>query len=518
MKNGYKIVLTADRTLMSDYRGSLFIGFITCGPKTMINPRLLFSFVVPKMKNKKGVVKAAPYGLRKIEAALLNNGFTDEDLITVNPDSIHKYIGPDTKVVGVSAMDPLGRGPASNTFAGPGGLVKEEPYLAWKFRELIEKIREISPKVKIVVGGSGTWQLKEDPEIRQKLGIDVVMLGEADLTAPEVFTKLINGEGVPPIIEEKLVPVDKIPTIYRPAVGGVVEISRGCGRGCDFCIPTMRKLRSRPLEDILKEAKVNIEGGEKWITLHAEDVLRYKARGFELNHEVVVNLFKAVGELDGCVGVGLSHFSLAAAVQDPKLLYDIAEVAGIGSSKIKPWMGGQTGVETGSVRLIKKHMAAKVKPFKPEEWPEVVEQAFAYCHDYKWVPAATLILGLPGETEDDVMDTLELLDRLKPYKSVIVPLFCVPIAELQGQGFFTSDQMTEAHWQVFEACWDHLTIWLKELAIDHTAGMNPIAGWFIRRFVNYAIKKSDSRVRSILARKKQEAKKRSYPQIIAKSL
>ncbi|MEM2907353.1 MAG: hypothetical protein QW739_04690, partial [Candidatus Odinarchaeota archaeon] len=268
---------------------------------------------------------------------------------------------------------------------------------------------------------------------------------------------------------------------------------------------TMRKLRSRSIEDILEEAKVNIQGGERWITLHGEDVLRYKARGFDLDHNAVVNLFESVNNLDGCLGVGASHFSLAATCQDPKLLADIAHAVGIGSSKIKPWMGCQTGVETGSVKLIKKYMEGKVKPFKPEDWPNIVEQAFGYCHDYKWVPAATLIIGFPDETADDVMKTLELLDRLKKYKSVIVPLFCVPIAELADQPFFGTDRMIKAHWDVFLSCWDHLKIWLKELAVDHTAGMNPIAGWFIRRFVNYAINKSDKRVREILNAKREQA-------------
>ncbi|MEM4206969.1 MAG: radical SAM protein, partial [Nitrososphaerota archaeon] len=350
------------------------------------------------MKTNNGRVKAAPYGLRKIEAALLDAGFTEDEVITVNPDEVNEYIGQETCIVGISAMDPLGMGPATNTFAGPGGLVKVDSYLAWKFKELVQNIREHASHVKIIVGGSGAWQLKREAEIRKNLGINTVLLGESDLTAPRIFKRILEGDDVPEIVEEELVPVDKIPKIKSAAIGGVVEITRGCGRGCDFCIPTMRKLRSRALEDILEEAKVNIKGGERWITLHGEDVLRYKAKGFDLDHNAVVELFNSVNKLEGCLGVGASHFSLAAACQDPKLLEDIAHVAGVGSSKLKPWIGCQTGVETGSVRLVKKYMEGKVKPFKAEEWPEVVEQAFAYCHDYKWVPAATLIIGFPDET------------------------------------------------------------------------------------------------------------------------
>ena len=36
----------------------------------------------------------------------------------------------------------------------------------------------------------------------------------------------------------------------------------------------------------------------------------------------------------------------------------------------------ETGIETGSPRLMKKYMAGKMLPFKPEQWQEIVEDAF----------------------------------------------------------------------------------------------------------------------------------------------
>ncbi len=51
-------------------------------------------------------------------------------------------------------------------------------------------------------------------------------------------------------------------------------------------------------------------------------------------------------------------------------------------------------------------MAGKVKPYKPEDWPTVVVDAFQILNDNNWVPASTLIVGLPGEEEHDVQLTL----------------------------------------------------------------------------------------------------------------
>ena len=69
---------------------------------------------------------------------------------------------------------------------------------------------------------------------------------------------------------------------------------------------------------------------------------------------------------------------------------------------MSPISGSQTGIETGSPRLIAKHMRGKPAPAAPDEWPEIVVQALGLLHDQNWVIAGTLVTGLPGETEDDV--------------------------------------------------------------------------------------------------------------------
>ena len=55
----------------------------------------------------------------------------------------------------------------------------------------------------------------------------------------------------------------------------------------------------------------------------------------------------------------------------------------------------------------------------------LVVDAFQILSDNNWVPASTLIVGLPGEEECDVQLTLDLVEELKGFKSIIVPLFFV---------------------------------------------------------------------------------------------
>jgi len=71
--------------------------------------------------------------------------------------------------------------------------------------------------------------------------------------------------------------VNEIPVIKGASVNGLVEIMRGCPRGCKFCSVTLRPLRFIPLEKILSEVEVNIKSGVKGVILHSEDVLLYQA-------------------------------------------------------------------------------------------------------------------------------------------------------------------------------------------------------------------------------------------------
>ncbi|HHH79509.1 MAG TPA: radical SAM protein, partial [Thermoplasmatales archaeon] len=163
------VVLTADKTLMSNYHGKIFLGFGTSAPPNWL-PEWLFRYLFfPKIKTKNDVPWQAPYGLRKIEAKLMDEGF---EVKTVYPDYIDRY---DPRVVGIHVMDPFGWGPSSTTFAG---IMKTgEPYLAKYFRLMFESraFRNAKEKgAKTIVGGPGTWQFKLNEKFMDKYSIDCV--------------------------------------------------------------------------------------------------------------------------------------------------------------------------------------------------------------------------------------------------------------------------------------------------------------------------------------------------------
>ena len=101
-------------------------------------------------------------------------------------------------------------------------------------------------------------------------------------------------------------------------------------------------------------------------------------------------------------------------------------------------------------------------PFQPEQWQDVVTNAFGILNDNDWYPLATLIIGLPDEKEEDMLQTLELMDKLKGYNAFYVPLFFVPLENcvLMKQKGAEMDSLSKARWDFFIKCWEYnVKIW-----------------------------------------------------------
>lgn len=483
---GYPIVLTADRTLMSEYNGAIFLGFSACVPKGLVPDSLYFRLFCPPVEaNEDGSAVVAPNGTRKIEAALLDYGFRREEVIVAHPEHLDKIIGPETRALGITENDPLGIGPATTTFTEIFG---GKAYMAIKFRELLNHpaVRKYKPKV--IVGGAGAWQL-EDENVRRDIGIDTVVIGEGEKVAGPLFEKAVNGEELPGIVYGEVVEEDSIPVIKGATIDGIIEIARGCGRGCDFCAPTLQRFRCLPIDHILKEVKVNLGAGRQPI-LHAEDVLRYKAKGLEINKHAVIDLFRSVKNYPGVKNVGISHFALASVVSAPDLVEEISSILNLSSSH---WLSGQTGIETGSPRIMDIHMRGKCKPYSPNDWPDLVVRAFEILNENNWIPCATLILGLPGEEERDIELTISLIEKLRPFKSIIVPLFFVSMGGLKERAnSFTLNDLTPIHTELIFECWKHNFMWIDTIFKDWSemSIKSRIARRGLRIIVSYGIKQA----------------------------
>ena len=455
-----KIVLTADETMMSRYRWGIFVGFSACMPQGIMPDWFYFKVFSPPVQRKGGMALFSDCGLRIIEAALAEE-FGADEVAVVHPRDLEKVVGNRTEIIGVSGHDFLGINPPTSEFVdmvntGP-------PYNRVKFFELMRK--PVMKQKIVVAGGKAAWQLL-DEAIMDKLNIDYVHLGEGELSVPKMFKSILAGENLPRIIKGEMPGVDVIPNIRGATIHGLVEISRGCGRGCSFCTPDRQRLRFKSVEHIARDVKVNVDAGQCAISLHSEDVLRYGAKGIAPDEERVLNLFRHVASIEGIKSVGASHVALASAYHNPGLVNAVSETCY--SMVDQDWIGAETGGETGSARLIATHMRGKASPSPAEKWQEIVTQAFGIFDDNNWFNATTMINGLPGETTDDVIKSIELVEDLKGTASLIVPMNFVSMrgSSLDTEETFTMAKMTSEHWQLMGICIDHdlkvLSVLMKE--------------------------------------------------------
>jgi radical SAM superfamily enzyme YgiQ (UPF0313 family) len=452
---GRKIVLTSDPTMMSSYHGGVLLGFAATLPKAVMPDRIFrWLFCPPVPAGPDGRALIAPCGMRKVEAALLEAGFSEEEVFVAHPDHLEKAVGPDTKIVGITHDDPMGKIAAREIEEMIG---KGAPHNRSKFLSLLSHPKILEHKPCIIVGGNGAWEL-----MGEDVPVDHIYLGEGEGDFPDICRKLLRGEKVPKIVRGSPVPGEEIPVNRGATISGIVEIGRGCWRGCSFCSPTMRTVRYRPLERILQDARVNLEKGQRDILLHSEDVFTYGSRGMKTNPEKVLELIKKVKGL-GPKTVDVSHISLATVHENQNLLREISQVVGIGSDQL--YMSAWIGIETGSCRILEMHMPRKALPCDLSQWPEIVRDCYRLFAEESWLPVASLVLGLPGETAEDVRKTIDLVESLKEYTGLMLPLFLTPMADTRvgvTRGFGRDNALPE-HWQLVGLCLQYNLRHLKRL-------------------------------------------------------
>src|SRR5229473_146677 len=290
-----RIVLTADSTQMSEYWGIPLLPFFSCAPAEKV-PRFVFDFLSPSVRHNNGVAEKAPYGLRKLESSLLRKYGADE-VVVAHPDHVSKFIDDKTSIIGISTMDPMGLGPVSMMFTDGGKLTA---YTKRKFLELVGEInrtRKKFPKAKLVLGGSGGWQMEVRDRDTKALGVNHVVIGECDHVIGDIYNDIESGNSPEFVHVPRGPKLEDIPDIQGPSTHGLVEVMRGCGRNCQFCEPNLRIAKYYPKDKVEREIAVNRKIGNPNVWVHSEDIFLYKLedkRGFMPNHDAVVDLFSTV--------------------------------------------------------------------------------------------------------------------------------------------------------------------------------------------------------------------------------
>ena len=82
-------------------------------------------------------------------------------------------------------------------------------------------------------------------------------------------------------------------------------------------------------------------------------------------------------------------------------------------------------------------MGIKAKPFSPEEWGWVVREGAKLLNKNHWFPAATIIIGWPDETPDDVQYTIDMMSDFRAFnfRGLVAPLLYQDFSEKNSMHF-----------------------------------------------------------------------------------
>lgn len=471
---GKLIVLTAPLTESIDHAG-YFIQMAMASLPIWLEGILNRKY--PKWReveqNPDGSARYMPAGVRLVETSL-RRVYSRDDIVACYPDDLEKFIGPETRVVAVSTHNPLGVTFAAGVYTSIFGSSRM-PINSHYARQLFARIKSnpFRDNFKVIVGGSGGWQIIQTDTF-EELGVDCVVEGRSESQdAMELFRKAIAGEDLPREIEVKH-PVDRNAILFPDSrtTFGVVEMTTGCGRRCKFCVPDLNPQIDLPKERIMEAVRANVREGNKQISLATEDMFIWGQVHTDTpfyfpNREALLDLYSDVVNTPGVEQHVLSHATIAPAVVDPILIRELSKILlpkspihfpYLSSHPEKKALAPLIGLETGSVRMAKKIMPGKAVPFSIDYWPSVVLEGLRVLNDNNWFPAMTLIVGNPDETDEDIMETLDLVYEMerRGLFAFLIPSIFTPLHDTRMEmekGVTQTRQLTPLQWQLMMKCW-----------------------------------------------------------------
>lgn len=201
-------------------------------------------------------------------------------------------------------------------------------------------------------------------------------------------------------------------------VTAFISISRGCDKACTYCIvPTTRGPEvSRSLSEIEREVKIAAHRGSKEIVLLGQTVNSY---GRDLNPRVsFVQLLERVSQIEGIERIRFT------SPHPQEVREDFIECV---SSNPKVCHHIHMPLQSGSDRILK----AMNRNYRRDKYLRIIDALKSRVPDM--AISTDIIVGFPGETEEDFQQTLEVMDIVQfdlSYSFVFSPRPGTPAASI----------------------------------------------------------------------------------------
>jgi tRNA-2-methylthio-N6-dimethylallyladenosine synthase len=216
----------------------------------------------------------------------------------------------------------------------------------------------------------------------------------AGLPVGETIVDIAEEAGSQNAIKDHLVPED---SAAPRQVSAFVSIQQGCNMDCAFCIvpKTRGDERSRPMDDIVRECTELAERGVREITLLGQIVTSYGRRDYAHTGGITpfVQLLERVHAIEGIARIRFTS-------PHPRGFKDDLVQAYARLPKLCGYV--HLPMQSGSDRILR----AMNRPYTRERYREIVASLRAVRSDMYF--STDVIVGFPGETEEDFVQTREL--------------------------------------------------------------------------------------------------------------
>ena len=281
--------------------------------------------------------------------------------------------------------------------------------------------KKANPDMQIAVGGC-LAQKDRGEIVKQAPWVDVVFGTHNIGSLPTLLERARhNDEAEVEILESLETFPSTLPARRDSAYSGWVSISVGCNNTCTFCIvPSLRgKERDRRPGEILAEVEALVAEGVSEVTLLGQNVNSY---GVEFGErEAFSDLLRSCGRIDGLERVRFTSPHPAAFTDD--VIDAMAETPNVCPQLHMP-------LQSGSDAILKRMR----RSYRAKRFLSILERVRAA------IPHAAIttdiIVGFPGETEEDFQGTLDVVERSR-FSSAFTFQYSkrpgTPAAEMDGQ-------------------------------------------------------------------------------------
>ena len=259
-------------------------------------------------------------------------------------------------------------------------------------------LKSKNPNLKIGVGGCVASQ-EGDAIMKRAPFVDMVFGPQTLHRLPDMVNKANNSIQVVDITFPEIEKFDHLPAPKVEGCTAFVSIMEGCSKYCTFCVVpyTRGEEVSRPLADVLKEVQSLADQGVREVNLLGQNVNSYRGDTGDDDFADLAELITLVAEIEG---IDRIRFTTSHPVEFSDSLIDVyAQVPELVSHLHLP-------VQSGSNRIL----SAMKRGHEIDMYIDKIERLRKLRPDISI--SSDFIIGFPGETEEDFLETMNLVNHI----------------------------------------------------------------------------------------------------------